>query len=96
MVTILLGVGTEDNYKASQLSEFLYQVRRFSLQLSPSDGVADNGLTRNSVFTGAILKHLRKGVEVEDSMRNVTNEVSRQTNLNQITWSKGVIDKFKF
>ncbi|MDF7821816.1 caspase family protein [Runella sp. MFBS21] len=62
----------------------------------PGD-VAQNGAGRNGMFTTALLRHLKKGVEIEDLMRQVTNEVNKNTNGNQLPFAAGTLfEKFEF
>ncbi|GAA4418946.1 hypothetical protein GCM10023187_52870 [Nibrella viscosa] len=59
--------------------------------------VAQNGNSRNGVFTSALLKHLQAGIEIEDLMRQVTVEVITNTRNNQQPWSAGtLLTKFVF
>jgi tetratricopeptide (TPR) repeat protein len=62
----------------------------------PGD-VAQNGAGRNGMFTTALLRHLKKGVEIEDLMRQVTNEVNKSTNGSQLPYAAGtLLERFEF
>ncbi|MDF7821841.1 caspase family protein [Runella sp. MFBS21] len=62
----------------------------------PGD-VANNGNGRNGVFTGSLLKHLKKGAEIEELMREVTIDVIKTTSNNQQPYSAGtLLTKFEF
>jgi hypothetical protein len=59
--------------------------------------LAANGTGRNGVFTSALLKFLKKGIDCDELMRNVTKEVYNQSKQVQVPWQKGsLIHEFSF
>lgn len=59
--------------------------------------VAANGIGRNGVFTSALLKFLKKGINCDELMRNVTKEVYNQSKQVQVPWQKGsLINEYVF
>lgn len=61
------------------------------------NSVANNGYGRNGVFTEAILKHLKKGIEINFLMRKVAEDVTIKTDKTQSPWSGGnLMNKFVF